>query len=198
MKSLIKLLVVLLFLSGCKDKHEPYYLFETTEYCDFDDSLGVIYVKSHRQLIKDTTFYVILKCAPGPCYEVYNALGQEMSIGNIKQEYYPKLTIDTLDSSYDITLHLHDSTITITIPFEPQNLDLTRYYMPEVYKVDSIRSVFQFLDPLSMVKGIEREDGTTYIITLKNYKNVDFENGERVVLEYDTYKIPIPYQIFEL
>jgi hypothetical protein len=198
MKNLLKLLVALLFLSGCENKSEQtrYYLFETADYCDFDDSLEVIYIKSHRQLIKDTTFYTILKCAPGPCYRVYNALGQEFSINNIFHEYYPKTTIDTLDPSYDITLHLHDNTLTITIPFEPQNLDLTRYYMIETYKVDSVRSVFQFLDPLSMVKEIEREDETTYILYLENYKDIDFEGGERVVLEYDTYKIPVPYQIF--
>jgi uncharacterized protein YkvS len=68
--------------------------------------------------------------------------------------------------------------------------------MIETYKVDSVRSVFQFLDPLSMVKEIEREDETTYILYLENYKDIDFEGGERVVLEYDTYKIPVPYQIF--
>lgn len=199
MKRIISFMIPLLcLLVACSNNVEPekYYLFETSDYCDFDESCKVIYIKSHRQLIKDTIFYTVRKCAPGPCYTIYNALGQEMSMGNIESGNYPKLTIDTFDPSYDIAVHLHDSTLTITIPFEIQNIDLVRYYMVETFKIDSIRSVFQFLDPLYMVKEIEKEDETTYILCLDNYKDIDFENGERVVLEYDTYKIPIPYQIF--
>ena len=55
--------------------------------------------------------------------------------------------------------------------------------------------IFQFLDPLCMIKFVEKED-EAYIITLENYKDIDFEHGERVVLEYEDYKIPVPYQIF--
>ena len=178
---------------------EPkYYLFETADYVEFDDSCQVIYVKSHRQLIKDTTFYTILKCAPGPCYRVYNALGQEFIINNIDHDYYPKITINALDQTYDITIHSHpgnDSTLVINSSIELPELNITRYYMIEELKVDSIRSVFQFLDPLRMTKSVE-VDGNIYTVDLENYTDIDFEHGERVVLEYDKYKIPIPYQIF--
>lgn len=201
MKKIIKFLIPLLFLVACNNNSESepkYYLFETSDYVDFDDSCRVIYVKSHRQLIKDTTSYTILKCAPGPCYRVYNALGQEFSIGNIDHEYYPKTTIDTSDRSYDISIHMHspaDSVAVINSAVKLKDLNLQRYYMPEIVKIDSIKSVFQFLYPLSMVKDIE-VDGTMYTIWLENYKDIDFKNGERVVLEYSDYKIPIPWQIF--
>lgn len=198
---IIKFLIPLLFLAACNIEQGPkYYLFETSEYCDFDDSLRVIYVKSHRQLIKDTTFYVIVKCDPGPCYRVYNALGQEFSTNNIYHERYPKITINTLDQTYDITIHSHpgnDSTLVINSSIELPGLSIIRYYMIEELKFDSIRSVFQFLDPLSMTKSIE-VDGDMYTVGLENYTDIDYERGERVILEYDTYKIPIPYQIFKL
>jgi hypothetical protein len=184
MKNLLKILVVaLLFLSGCSgNKHEPYYLFETAEYCDFDDSLGVIYIKSHRQLIE---------VGSGTCSipDVYNAFGHKAS------EY--RITIDTTDYTYDITLHLHlgnDSTVWITSEIKLLDLKLTRYYMISNYQEPDI---FQFLDPLNMTKEVV-EDGNTYMIALENYKDIDFKHGERVVLEYEEYKIPVPYQIFEL
>lgn len=204
MKRLIKFLIPLLFLVACNNNSvSKYYLFETSDYVDFDDSCRVIYIKSHRQLIKDTTFYTIMKCDPEPCYRVYNALGQEFSTNNINHDYYPKLKIDTSDRSYDIIIHMHspgDSVLVINSDIELNDLDLVRYYMPEIKKIDSIRSVFQFVDPLPMLWDYTLDDDTCggfiYTLDLMNYDSIDFQGGERVVLEYDKYKIPIPYQIF--
>lgn len=191
MKNLINALVILLFLMGCnnsKPLEEPrLYLFETSEYCDYDDSLRVIYIKSHRQLQE---VWMNKRCLDS-CSGVYNALGHEVS-NDLK---YPKIIVDTLDPTYDITLHLHpgnDSTLMITAPFELHNLNIVRYYM---ISEECSPDIFQFLDPLCMIKFVEKED-EAYIITLENYKDIDFEHGERVVLEYEDYKIPVPYQIF--
>ncbi len=197
MKNLIKFLVALLFLSGCGDnqKQSRLYLFETPNYCDYDDSLRVIYIKSHKQLQETKVVYFGDFDYNKP---VYNALGHRVVSRVITSNKIPvryKIEIDTTDPGYDITLHLHpgnDSTLIITAPFELHNLNVVRYYMISDNKNPDI---FQFLDPLSMMKEIE-SDETIYTITLGDYKDIDFENGERVVLEYDTYKIPIPYQIF--
>lgn len=199
MKNKIKILSYLVLLLGlieCGEKapeQERYYLFETADYVDFDDSCRVIYVKSHRQLQESEEFYMIGR-VPNEYSRVYNALGHAVS-----QNYSsPKITVDTLDPSYDITIHMHspaDSIVVINSSVNLKNLDLVRYYMPEIVKIDSIKSVFQFLDPLSMVDSVDIDE-TAYTIWLKNYKDIDFKNGERVVLEYSDYKIPIPYQIF--
>lgn len=204
MKKIIKFLIPLLFLVACNNNSESepkYYLFETSDYVDFDDSCRVIYVKSHRQLIKDTASYIFMKYDPDPCYTVYNALEQETSVCNIRYEYYPKITIDTSDKSYDIIIHMHspgDSIIVINSNIELECLNLVRYYMPEIEKIDSIKSVFQFVDPLSILWDytLDTSGGFVYTIELIDYEDIDFQGGERVVLEYDKYKIPIPYQIF--
>lgn len=197
MKNLIKFLVVLLFISGCENnqKQSRLYLFETPDYCDYDDSLRVIYIKSHKQLQETKVVYFGDFDYNKP---VYNALGHRVVSRVITSNKIPvgyKIEIDTTDPGYDITLHLHpgnDSTIMITAPFELHNLNIVRYYM---ISTDQESDIFQFLDPLNMTDKVE-SDETTYIITLKNYKDIDFSNGERVILEYSTYKIPIPYQIF--
>lgn len=195
MKNLLKILVALLFLSGCSEnKHEPYYLFETPDYCDYDDSLRVIYIKSHKQLQETKVVYFGDFDYNKP---VYNAFGHKIisRVITSNETVRHKIEIDTTDPGYDITLHLHpgnDSILMITAPFELHNLSIVRYYM---ISTDQESDIFQFLDPLNMTGKVE-SDETTYMITLKNYKDIDFSKGERVVLEYDTYKIPIPYQIF--
>ena len=201
MKNLIKFLVALLFLSGCGDNQKQLrlYLFETPDYCDYDDSLRVIYIKSHRQLQETKVVYFGDFDYNKP---VYNAFGHKIISRVItSNEILPttvrrKIEIDTTDPGYDITLHLHpgnDSILMITAPFELHNLSIVRYYM---ISTDQESDIFQFLDPLNMTGKVE-SDETTYMITLENYKDIDFSNGERVVLEYDTYKIPVPYQIFK-
>ena len=203
-RNLIKVIVLIISLNcllSCNnlEKHEKpkYYLFETAEYCDYSDTCKVIYLKSHRQLTETGELY--LKNRPADDIDkVYNALEHAVSL-NFK---YPKITIDTTDYTYDITIHMHlseDNILSITSAVKLENLELTRYYMPEIYKIDSIRSVFQFLDPLPMIWDykVDTFNGLyTYTLDLMNYKDIDFKNGERVVLEYDIYKIPIPYQIF--
>ena len=198
-RKLIKTLVALLFLIGCSNnKEQPeLYLFETADYCDFSDTCRVIYLKSHRQLIETEKLY--LKNRPSDEIEkVYNAFGHVVSL-DFK---YPKIIIDTTDETYDITIHMHspaDSILSITSAVELKNLGLTRYYMPEVCRVDELRSVFQFLNPLPMLLSYEVDNfGELYNYTIRliNYDNINFKNGERVVLEYNDYKIPIPYQIF--
>lgn len=198
MKNVIKIFIYLILLFavvGCKERpgQEKYYLFETADYTDFDDSCRVIYLKSHRQLLESHEFYMIGR-VPNEYSHVYNAFGHPVS----RDYKNPRITIDTLDPGYDITIHMHspaDSVVVINSAVKLKDLNLQRYYMPEIVKVDSIKSVFQFLYPLSMVKDIE-VDGTMYTIWLENYEDIDFKNGERVVLEYSDYKIPIPYQIF--
>lgn len=200
-KRLIKILAVLLFLSGCNNNQEQpkLYLFETADYCDFSDTCRVIYLKSHRQLLEKDELYLKNK-PPSEIEKVYNAFGHVVSL-DFK---YPKIIIDTTDKTYDITIHMHspaDSILSISSAVKLENLGLTRYYMPEVCRVDELRSVFQFLDPLPMLLSYEVDNfGELYNYTIRliNYKDIDFKNGERVVLEYDTYKIPIPYQTFEL
>lgn len=198
-RKLIKILVALLLLSGCNNKEQPelLYLFETADYCDFSDTCRVIYLKSHRQLIETEELY--LKNRPSNETDgVYNAFGHAVSL----DFEYPKIAIDTIDKTYDITIHMHspaDSILSISSAVELKNLGLTRYYMPEIIRVDELRSVFQFLDPLPMLLSYEVDNFGglyNYTIRLMNYKDLDFENGERVVLEYSDYKIPIPYQIF--
>ena len=195
MKTLIKLLIFLV-LFGCGEKApkpEKYYLFETADYIDFDDSCRVIYIKSHRQLQESDEFYMIGR-VPDEYSCVYNALGHEVS----RDYRSPKITVDTLDPTYDITIHMHsqgDSIVVINSGILLKDIRIVRYYMPEIVKVDSIKSVFQFLDPLSMIDSVDIDE-TTYTIWLRNYDNIDFKNGERVVLEYSDYKIPIPWQIF--
>ena len=81
-KNIQCLVILLLGIFSCGNKRveeeEQYrestklYLFEISDYTDFDDSCRVIYVKSHRQLTERGEFY--LKHRPEGCQKIYNAL----------------------------------------------------------------------------------------------------------------------------
>lgn len=187
MKRLIRILIGLLFLAGCSENCgnrdiSTFYLFETADYCDFDSISQVIYIKTAKKLRE-------IKCKRDSIPpDVLNAFG------HLARDYKIEVP-DTSD--YDLTLHLHSgdsNTLWITSRDNMADVRLVRYYML------GNGDVFQFLYPLPMTTYLEGTydsiSGYEYKMKLENNTNFDWGEGERVVLEYGTYKIPVPYQIF--
>ena len=76
---------------------------------------------------------------------------------------------------------------------------MCRYYMMEKFTLYD-KSVFEFVDCLCIDSEIISSTEYMYSFNIKNIKDIDFDNGERLVLEYSDennqqYYIPIPYQL---
>ena len=199
------LIFIISIISVCcnnKEKEQnsevnTYYMFDTPDYFDYNEENNVLYLKSHRQLkevyLTDNTDNSALDSIG-----IKNALGHDVMIYG--SYVTPIVIVDTADVSYDIALHLHpgEDNIVITSSFDLCNFFMYRCYMMEKFILYD-KSIFEFVDCLCIDSEIISSTEYMYSFCKKDIEDIDFDNGERLILEYSEgdqqYYIPIPYQL---
>lgn len=202
LKIYVLIFISILSLVSCNNKKQnierkTYYMFDTPDYFDYNEENNVLYLKSHKQL-KEVYLAENTNDILRDDINIKNALGHDIIFC---PDTVSEITIDTTDTSYDIALHLHpgDSNIVVTSSIDLHEFAMCRYYMMEKFTLYD-KSVFEFVDCLCIDSEIISSTEYMYSFNIKNIKDIDFDNGERLVLEYSDennqqYYIPIPYQL---
>lgn len=155
----ILLILMILYVTSCSRKREPYYIFHIGR--------DIIAADSGGKVIRDT-FYTRINL--GYSYEAVN--GRDTVV-------IPKY-VTTMDLSRGVKVKMFSGLIAIN----PNNLELLMNFSPK--RLTYMKSNFRLL-PEEFVKIAEVKDGYV-VFTSMNIYHIDFEGNEKKMIEVYTSK----------